>query len=75
MTLSTSFSGLPHDSSPVIVFPQKPQDSPLLFRKGLWEAQVPLNSPSFFNINLTDISTKNSAINPIPKNTVAITQI
>ncbi|VXD17459.1 hypothetical protein MARINOS108_140042 [Marinoscillum sp. 108] len=46
--------------------------APSLFKKGLWEAQVPLNSPFFLNISLTDIKMKNIAINPIPSNTVAM---
>lgn len=72
MTLSTSLSGLPQLSPGFTVLPQKPQAAPSLFKKGLWDAQVPLNSPFFFRRILTDIKTKNNAINPMPNNTVAM---
>ena len=64
MTLSTSLSGLAQELLVSTVFPQSPQVAPSLFRKGLWEAQVPLNSPFFRKISLTDIKTKKMAIKP-----------
>lgn len=73
ITLSTSLSGFPQEVSPSIVFPQKPQEAPSLLRKGLWEAQVPLNSPFLRKMSLTDIKTKNSATKPNVNNTVVIT--
>lgn len=71
-TLSTSLSGLPHEAPGSTSFPQKPHLIPSLFRKGLWEAQVPLNSPFFKKMSRTDMPTKNKAIRPSVKNKVAI---
>lgn len=75
ITLFTSESGLAHASPDFTVLPQYPQVAPSLFRKGLCEAHVPLNSPFFTKINLTDIRTKKMATIPIPSNTVSIAVI
>lgn len=73
-TLSTSFSGLPQVVVESMVFPQYPQVAPSLLRKGLWDAQVPLNSPFLRNMSLTDIRMKNNATKPTVMNTVVITE-
>jgi hypothetical protein len=64
ITLSTSLSGLAQLLVASTVFPHKLQVIPSLLRKGLCDAQVPLNSPFFRKISLTDIRTKNSARKP-----------
>lgn len=45
--------------------PQNPQASPSLFKKGLWLAHVPANSPFFFPQILIAIPANASANNPI----------
>lgn len=52
------------------VAPQKLHGSPSLFKKGLWLAQVPLNSPSFFAHIFMAIPAK-----PRPIRTTAIKKI
>ena len=64
ITLSTSLSGLAQLLVASTVFPHKLQVIPSLLRKGLCEAQVPLNSPFLRKISLTDIRTKKSARKP-----------
>ena len=64
ITLSTSLSGLAQLFVASTVFPHKLQVIPSLLRKGLCEAQVPLNSPFLRKISLTDIRTKKSARKP-----------
>jgi hypothetical protein len=64
ITLSTSLSGLAQLLVASTVFPHKLQVIPSLLRKGLCEAQVPLNSPFLRKISLTDIKTKKSARKP-----------
>ena len=64
ITLSTSLSGLAQLLEASTVLPQRPQVTPSLFRKGLCEAQVPLNSPFLRKISLTDIKTKKRAMKP-----------
>jgi hypothetical protein len=61
ITLSTSLSGLAQLLVASTVFPHKLQVIPSLLRKGLCDAQVPLNSPFLRKISLTDIKTKKSA--------------
>jgi hypothetical protein len=56
-------TGFLHFSSGVA--PQKLQDSPFLFKRGLLLAQVPENSPSFFKIILIAIPAKHNAKIPI----------
>lgn len=73
ITLSTSLSGFPQLLLESTVFPQKLQVTPSLFKNGLWEAQVPLNSPFFRKISLTDIKIKNNATKPRVSTIVAIT--
>ena len=72
ITLSTSLSGLPQLEFASTVLPQYPQVPPSLLRKGFCEAQVPLNSPFFMNISLTDIRMKNKAIKAKVKYKVVI---
>jgi len=72
ITLSTSLSGLAQLLVASTVFPHRPQVTPSLFRKGLCEAQVPLNSPFFRKISLTDIKTKKRAMKPSVIKKVAI---
>ena len=67
MLFSTGFL---HFSSGVA--PQKLQDSPSLFKRGLLLAQVPENSPSFFKIILIAIPAKHSAKRPIERRIVFI---
>jgi len=64
ITLSTSLSGLAQLLVASTVFPQRLQVIPSLLRNGLCEAQVPLNSPFFRKISLTDIKTKKRAMKP-----------
>jgi hypothetical protein len=64
ITLSTSLSGLAQLLVASTVFPHKLQVIPSLLRKGLCDAQVPLNSPFLRKISLTDIRTKKSARKP-----------
>jgi hypothetical protein len=64
ITLSTSLSGLAQEVVASTVFPHKLQVIPSLLRKGLCDAQVPLNSPFLRKISLTDIRTKKSARKP-----------
>ena len=64
ITLSTSLSGLTQELVESTVFPHKLQVIPSLLRKGLCDAQVPLNSPFLRKISLTDIRTKKSARKP-----------
>jgi|SRR5690606_4958083 hypothetical protein len=71
-TLVTSESGLPHASPALTSLPQKLHDPPFLFRNGLCDAHVPLNSPFFKKIKRTDIKTKKSPTNPIANKKVAI---
>ncbi len=54
--------------------PQKLQDSPSLFKRGLLLAQVPENSPSFLNIIFIAIPAKQIANNIIERRTVFILQ-
>ena len=61
-------TGFLHFSSGVA--PQKLQDSPSLFKRGLLLAQVPENSPSFFKIILIAIPAKQSAKRPIERRIV-----
>ncbi len=72
-TLSTSLSGLLQVLAESTVFPHKLQVTPSLFKKGLCEAQVPLNSPFLRKMSLTDIRIKNTATKPKVRNMVAIT--
>jgi hypothetical protein len=55
-------------------FPQA-QSTPFAKSSGLWDAQVPLNSPFFRNISLTDKPTKNKASIPTVNNIVIIKSI
>jgi len=72
ITLSTSLSGLAQLLVASTVFPQRLQVIPSLLRNGLCEAQVPLNSPFFRKISLTDIKTKKRAMKPSVMKKVAI---
>ena len=72
ITLSTSLSGLAQLLLASTVFPQRLQVIPSLLRNGLCEAQVPLNSPFFRKISLTDIKTKKIAMKPSVIKKVAI---
>jgi len=58
-------------------FPQIPQISFSLLRKGLWLAQVPENSPFFFNKSFIAIPAKDKRIikNVIRKSFIIITKI
>ena len=51
-----------------------PQGSSDLFKKGLWLAQVPENSPFFLNISLIAIPEKAIAINPTDIRNISIRQ-
>ena len=51
-----------------------PQGSSDLFKKGLWLAQVPENSPFFLNISLIAIPEKAIAINPTDIRNISIGQ-
>jgi hypothetical protein len=51
-----------------------PQGSSDLFKKGLWLAQVPENSPFFLNISLIAIPKKAIAINPTDIRNISIGQ-
>ena len=51
-----------------------PQGSSDLFKKGLWLAQVPENSPFFLNISLIAIPKKAVAINPTDIRNISIGQ-
>jgi hypothetical protein len=59
-------------SHSVVFFPQKEQVSPSAFKKGLWEAQVPLNSPFLTSKSLIPTAAKNTSISPIDKSIVTI---
>jgi hypothetical protein len=56
------------------IFPQTPHGSFELFKKGLWLAQVPENSPSFLKIILIAIPKKANPIRAMDNRNISIRQ-
>ena len=73
--LDILFNGIFLQSCSSGSFPQNPHASPSLFKKGLWLAQVPANSPFFFPQILMAIPANASAKSPMVTNTNFIIQL
>jgi hypothetical protein len=59
-------SGSPHEVYPAFnCLPKLPQVTPSLFSQGLWDAQVPRNSPFLIKSSRTESSKKKSAKIPM----------